>query len=259
MTNQIDPILNGKLKTFITPSCLSFTIREQNGEDDDILSNEQDAQNSLNISKFIAAIVVKTDATDSGKLTWEQAHKLKALDRYAILINSRIHSLGNTLEFTYDWEDGKGPISYEQELSEYLFDDYNAIPSEEEVKLKPNAIPYYSSNQDPVTIELTSGKTVRFNLLTGEAEANYLAIPANERTKNKLLTIRRLELKINDAWNKVESFKMFSAQDMFEIRKEVLERDPSFSGKCEIEHPSTGNVGYVSIVALPSFFYLGGM
>lgn len=254
-----ETILNGKLKTFIVPSGKSFTIREQNGEDDDILSNEEDARNSLNISKFISAIVVKTDATATGKLTWEQAHNLPSNDRYAILINSRIHSLGENMEFTYDWQDGKGPLSYEQNLSDYLFEDYSLLPTEEEVAMKPDAIPYYPITDPQIELALSSGKLVRYKLLTGAAEAKYLEIPESQRSKNKLLTVRSLELKVDDSWVKVESFQVFSPIDMYEMRKSVIDNDPTFTGRCEIEHPTTHEKGYISIIAMPSFFYLGGM
>ena len=53
---------------FIAPSGFSYTIREQNGEDEEILSNRADARNLMNITKFIASIVVSTDFTTSGHL-----------------------------------------------------------------------------------------------------------------------------------------------------------------------------------------------
>ena len=55
--------------TFVAPSLNEYTIREQNGADEDILTNPVDIANLMNLSKFIAAIVVKTTATPSGKLT----------------------------------------------------------------------------------------------------------------------------------------------------------------------------------------------
>ena len=58
-----------RTKTFVAPSGKYCTIREQNGEDEEILSNEADAKNLMNITKFIAGIVTETDFTESGKLT----------------------------------------------------------------------------------------------------------------------------------------------------------------------------------------------
>ena len=79
---------------FTTPSGHVVTIREQNGADDDILSNPADAATLMNLSKFVASIVVKSDYTQSGRLTVDQVQNMPTLDRYCILINSRIFSLG---------------------------------------------------------------------------------------------------------------------------------------------------------------------
>ena len=101
---------------FVTPSGHLVSIREQNGADDDILSNPVEASNLMNLSRFISAIVVEADYYENGKLTVEQAHNLPVLDRYAILFNSRIFSLGEILDFDYDWKENGGKASYEQDL-----------------------------------------------------------------------------------------------------------------------------------------------
>ena len=45
---------------FIGPSGYKYQIREQNGADEDILSNLSDMKTLMNLTKFIAAIVVTT-------------------------------------------------------------------------------------------------------------------------------------------------------------------------------------------------------
>ena len=77
-----------------SPVVNEVTIREQNGEDDDILSNPVDAKTFMNISKFIAGIVTDTDITATRLLTPEDVQKMPSLDRYAIMVNSRVFSLG---------------------------------------------------------------------------------------------------------------------------------------------------------------------
>ena len=88
-------------KTFTVPSGHSYTIREQNGGDDDILSSKVWLEKLMNITNFISAIVVSTDYTQSGKLTPEEAFTLPVLDRDVILIQSRIHSLGKDVDFEF--------------------------------------------------------------------------------------------------------------------------------------------------------------
>ena len=51
----------------------------------------------MNISKFIAGIVTDTDITATRLLTADDVQKMPSLDRYTIMINSRIFSLGKTL------------------------------------------------------------------------------------------------------------------------------------------------------------------
>lgn len=59
----MDNFLEGRKLEFTVPSGYKYTIREQNGADDDILSNPVEAATLKNISRFIAAIVINTDYT----------------------------------------------------------------------------------------------------------------------------------------------------------------------------------------------------
>lgn len=88
--------LTGYNVTFTAPSGYEYTIREQNGADDDILSNPSEASTLINISRFIAGIVIDTNSTANRKLTVEQAHMMPSLDRYAILINPGFYLMGKT-------------------------------------------------------------------------------------------------------------------------------------------------------------------
>jgi len=136
---------------FTGPSGFEYEIREQNGADEDILSNLSDMKTLMNLTKFIAAIVIRTNATPNGKLTVDDALNLPVNDRYAIIFNSRIFSLGEEVEFEYDWgKENGGKVTYGQDLHEFLFD-YSEVPTDNRVfDEKPDAIPYY-----PKGIQLT--------------------------------------------------------------------------------------------------------
>lgn len=254
----MDNIFQTRIKEFTTPSGHVVTIREQNGADDDILSNTVEAATLMNLSRFIAGIVVKADYYENGKLNAEQAHKLPALDRYAILFQSRIFSLGDTIDFTFDWRDRGGQVQYEQDLNEFLYD-YSKEPTEEELEEKPNAIPFYPGGKKFKDFELTtsSGKLVRFDLLTASGEAWAANLPAEKQTRNAGLLARKLRLLVNDKWETVSNFSMFSVKDMIEIRREVLTWDPVFTGNTTIENPSTHDTAEVNVVSMKDFFYLG--
>ena len=256
---------------FTLPSGYSCEIREQNGEDEEVLSNPANIKNFMNINEFIAGIVIHTDFTASGKLLVQDVMKLPLLDRAVILINSRIFSLGEELEFNYKWprpENSKeqAEFTYTQNLKDYIFEDYGVKPDEEELKAKPDAVPYYlleedKDNQGKVKLTdhkftLSSGKEIMWDVATVESEQYLMKLGLDNISRNKDLIARNLRLNVDGNWEKVQNFKLFSVRDMAEMRREILASDPSFTGNTEIEDPITHEKVQVSVLAVPTFFYL---
>lgn len=241
---------------FIAPSGAKYVIREQNGNDDDILSNPSTSRNLMNLSHFISAIVVDQDFyPHSGTISVEEALDLPSNDRYAILINSRIHSIGNILEFTHDWGGTLGKVEYEQDLNEFIFNKPLEEITEEDLNSKPDAIPLYPMGTK--TFEGNCGdKNFTFDVLTGRGEQYIIELPLDKRTKNQSLIARNLKLKVNSQYEKVTNFRMFSVKDLQNIRKQIAAVDPEFSGNIKIHHPSNPEItDYVNILALPGFFW----
>lgn len=252
--------LYGNTLTFKLPSGYEVTIREQNGEDDDILSNPVEAKSLMNISRFLSGIIVDTDYNDRHRLTPEEVQDMPSLDRYAIMMNSRIFSIGKELDFDYDWSMSEGKPdkkSYVVDLSKEFLFDYSKVPSEEEMDEKPNAIPFYPSGKQQKDIHLvtSSGKELTFDLLNANGEAYVLNLPEAERTKNQELIARNLKLKVGDNYELVKNFKMFSVKDMMEIRKTVKDYDPIFAGVTEITNPDTGKSILIPVMSVDNFFY----
>lgn len=245
-------------RTFTAPSGKEYTIRQQNGNDDDILSNSVDAQQLKNLSNFIAAIVINTNATENGRLTQDQAHKLPALDRYCILFHSRIFSLGETLEFTQTWSKDV-TRTYEQDLNEFLFDYSKPFEEQADLDSKPNAIPYYPLGDKLVDIEIktSSGLQLTFDVMTGAGEAYFLNLPKPEQTRNAGLRARNLKLLVKDKYELVTNFSKFTVHDMREIRRSINTYDPVFQGLTDIENPMDGSIVKFPILELNNFFYLG--
>ena len=243
---------------FTGPSGYLYEIREQNGADEDILSNMSDMKTLMDLTKFIAAIVIRTNATLTGRLTVEDALNLPVNDRYAIIFNSRIFSLGDEVEFEYDWgNENGGKVTYGQDLHEFLFD-YGTVPTEEELSEKPDAIPFYPEGVKLIDHEytLTSGKHIKFDCMTGKGEQSFMKLPMEKQTKNAPLLCRNLHLEVDGKWEKVESFMPFSAKDMAEMRKYILSIDPVFKGDSHITNPVTGEERTYPVVWAPNFFYL---
>lgn len=243
---------------FTGPSGYEYEIREQNGADEDILSNLSDMKTLMNLTKFIAAIVIRTTATPNGKLTIDDALNLPVNDRYAIIFNSRIFSLGDEVEFEYDWgKENGGKVTYGQDLHEFLFD-YGTAPTEDDLNQKPDAIPYYPEGVRLVDHEytLSSGKKIKFDCMTGKGEHDFMKLPLDKQTKNAPLLCRNLYLEVDGSWEKVENFTPFTAKDMAEMRKYILSMDPIFKGESHITNPTTGEERTYPIVWAPNFFYL---
>lgn len=247
----------GNTLTFIAPSGYSYTIREQNGNDDDILSNPAEAESLMNLIKFVMAIVVNTDYTPNGKLTLDQALDMPSLDRYCIILKSRIFSIGRELEFSHNWGEKLGTVNYSQDLEEFVFD-YSKEPTPEILAAKKEAIPYYPMGKVTKDIEVItpSNKRVKFDVLTPRGESYIMELPLDRRTKNAELIARNLRLEVNGKMEKVTNFSIFSVADMRAIRKEVNMVDPIFMGNTEITHPSNPDlIRTISIMGIPDFFF----
>lgn len=248
--------------SFVAPSGFTYEIREQNGADEDILSNLSDMKTLMNLTKFIASIVVRTNATPHGRLTVDDALDLPVNDRYCIIFNSRIFSLGEEVEFEYDWgKDKGGKVNYGQDLHEYLFDDYGTQPDEDTLNSKPDAIPYYPLVKGGLKLKgyqftLASGKEIQFDCMDGRGEQMLATMPIEKQTRNTPLLCRNLRLEVDGKWEKVENFQVFSAKDMAEIRRLVASIDPLFKGESHITNPITGEETSYPIMFAPSFFYL---
>lgn len=243
----------GHKKTVYLPSGNWVTIREQNGADDDVLSNPTKLIYAF--SEFISGIVLDS-SFPSKILTEEQVNLLPTNDKYAILYHSRIHSLGNMVYFDYDWGNQGGKIEYSQDLNEYLLD-YKNPPVEEEIKAKPNAIPYIP-NEIELEFTTTYGKKLKFNRLNTHGENYIMTLGKEKLTKNVDLFARNMEMEVDGRWVKIENFKLFPAKEMIEIRNYVTIADPLFQGMCEIQNYA-GEKQEIHLMATQDFFYPAGI
>lgn len=239
---------------FTAPSRNIYEIREQNGEDEDILSNPLEMRTLMHLSRYISAIVVKTTFTKSGKLTVDDALNLPLLDRYCILIKARIFSIGPELNFDYSW--GKSVIQYEEDLNKYVFEDYSKV-GDDEISNKPDAVPFYIDTDilEGKHFKLKSGKVISFKAATGKTEQRILSLPEDKRTRNAELIARDLSLEVDGKFEIVQNFSRFGVRDMAEIRHIVNIYDPTFTGVTDVTNPSTGETVQFPILAAPSFFF----
>jgi len=257
--------VHGDVLSLITPSGYQVTIRQQTGEDDDILSSAEGVMDGTSSNKFIQGIVVHTDITENGKFNLDTARNIKLCDKYFIMVASRIFSIGQTLKFTYEWlEKKKGvssklPVEYEEDLGLYIWDygdenkPFPKLGDEDyfQHRIKPHKFGKDTSRE----FKLGSGKALKYSFMNGHGERWLMDLPEERQSVNAELLARNLELKIKDEWVKVQNFKSFTPIDMREIRNEIIENDTIVSLITELQHPETKEIFEFPIVGSADFFY----
>ena len=255
-------------------------IREQNGDDDGIISNVHLQKDASSINLFVAAVVAYSPAAadKNGILTLEEVLVMPIRDKYVIMIKSRIFSMGNMLQFSYTWDDSEGvPDYYEEDLTKFVWDYSTPFPFEPKAKgydpervaaykVKPSKDGWiYADTKGKVTLlfsQLSTDpgvKRLRFKLLDGIAERKLLALGEAGMNINTKLLMRELEQFLQDSWHKVESFKAFKSHEMASLRKIVSDYDQEFDGNTEVTNPRTNNTSIIPLMQIPTFFFPQGI
>ena len=245
---------------FITPSGFSVIIREQNGEDDSILSNVALAKDSNSINSFIQSIIVWSSIGQGPleTMTMAQIMDMRLRDKYFILMFSRIFSIGPILKFPYQWGEELAPVEYEEDLVPYIWDFSKPFPKPGEPDYFVDRIkPYPVGVDQPLcSLELASGKKIQYKFMDGHSERYLLKLPEFQSNINSRIVARNLELWVDSKWVKVENFKMFSPADMRELRNSLEEVDEQYDGIIEIKNPyNDGEKVNLNLLAIHDFFY----
>lgn len=257
---DLDAFRMGPKEDIILPSGMPVTIRERNGDDEDILSKLRDNKSSAAMHKFLAAIIVNP------VLTFEDIAKMRIKDKYYLMFKSRIQSLGDEITFNHTFTDGEDKsklITLDENLSKYdwdfsrTFEEYPFKPDHPEY-FKHRCTPYPKGKMDEDTFEfeLLSKKKCRMEYLNGLGEAKSLKKDTGDLTINERLIIRNFEVQLdNGNWQKVERFSMFTAREMQQIRTELDRMDQSFDLVVEHVNPLTGQVELISLFLKEDFFF----
>ena len=246
----------GEVLELLTPSGNIVRLRQQTGEDDDILSNAADSVDGSSFANFVSTIVVDSDITELGTLNVEDVLNLKLGDKYFILISSRIFSIGQIVKFEYTWEGDKHPIPYEEDLGLYIWDYKKKFPEVGDEDYHLFRIPPYDKGKEKLRkITLSTGRKIRYKHNDGHSEKYLISLPLQEQTKNQELIARDIELEINKKWVKVESFKNFTPLEMMEIRNDVEKNDPVMDIFSELIHPTKKTKTLYAIIGSSDFFF----
>lgn len=263
----------GNTLKIMLPSQFSVTIREQNGEDDDILSKVSDCEDTTALHNFISGIIIKNDQLSSDKYTTSNdIKKWRLKDKYYLALKSRIFSLGPELHFEHACErDGCGKTTpYDEDLSKYDWDLTKPLPKEgseeydkfmESHDLKYMITPYPRDTETHRILTLSSGKIIRYKYLDGIGEKSTLEVDKSSISKNLELTARSIELKLDGEakvegkWQKLTNFKLFTAREMRQIRIDVKKHDSQFDIRSEVKCSKCGNIVILPLISFTNFFF----
>lgn len=244
----------GKVFSSTLPSGDVVVIREQNGEDDDVLSNLASVKKLESANNFLAGVMVYHSRY--GKVITPEMVKIMPLrDKYICLLLTRIFSFGDTLSFKWHWEDLPVPTEYVEDLNIYIWDYSKPMPKLGDEDYNESRVGGYETDaHNFIELATKSGKNIRLKYLTGESELYLLNLNENDRSRNKEFKARGMEMLVEDKWQLVSNFKPFSPRDMIEIRK-ALTVDTPFALTTWVEHPTTGFKREIDITSLEDFFF----
>lgn len=244
------------------PSGNVATIRETNGEDEDIITNVQKAQDLSSINDFLSRIIVSHDfdhlPNKQGVSSQEVEGMLNA-NRHYLLLKSRILSLGSDLYFNWQCKNKKCMYKpdglVKEDISEFDQDLSQPIPEKGHPDYNPAKIQKYPQGK-ATFIEYTtsSGKRVAWDLLTGSGEKKILTL-RDKASINSALLVRNFRWYINEQWTIVTSFRDFTSRELTEIRNELTKNDYEFAPIIIIECPKCHTVEEIPLLAIQDFFF----
>lgn len=269
------------MKSINLPSGMSVIIREQNGEDDAVISNLAMQADASAINSFIQGLIVwYPNASGKNNLpTVEDILLMPLRDKYALMVKSRIFSIGNILEFDYTWDASIGLKGfYDQNLNDFVWDYGKEFPEDatHEDYNKERIPPYKLSPLDDGYIyfdttghiftdktQVTApdkGKALRFKLLDGYGEKFLLGLGEMRTNVNSKYIARNLSLLKNGVWYPVENFREFNPKDMQILRRMVMDSDVEYDGLTQVDHPTKSDIiTNIPLLTIPNFFFPVGI
>lgn len=250
---EILPIFNGKQTKICLPSGRSVTIRESNGDDDELLSSVVASEDGSNTYNFLAAIIEKDYTTDNRVSPGEIAN-WPVNDKYGLLFKQRLFVHGDTLAFRATCSEEKclHEAIYEQDLG--YWDGELSLPDYAPKNLSALS-KYPNGNKLEIEFVISSGKKLKYSILTGVLEKAALELKDN--TRNSPLIIRDLAIENKGIFIPVKHFAGFSAKEMLEIRSHIKKNDkqfdPQVSWRCE--NPLCKKEYTVGLFSIGAFFY----
>lgn len=240
----------GTKETITLPDSRVIEIRENNGDDESILSRFKDAMEGTSINNYLSSIITRGVEPAMDKFTPKDILYWKINCKSLTLVKARILSLGDIFKFNFTCGNPKCNHTqiFEEDLNPYVKD----YSEDNKSGIKP--YPLGAETTHEFTIK-SSGRKVKFDILDGVAEKASLDTPRDNLNKNHGLLIRNLHILHENNWERVFQFAMFSSKELVQLRAEVSRVDPEYDPTSIITCPKCNQTSIVSILGEPSFFY----
>lgn len=260
--NENQLIFAGSPIDFVTPSGFSVTIRETNGDDEDVVSNVGYHQEGTAMHRLIAGVVLNTtapNALEGGKVTHREVANWRSRDIYYVLMKIRKHSQGNMVTFEHTFEGRTTPEGFTEDLNLFDFDfsTGNKPAKKGEKDFNPKLPQAYFSDSAYVAGITSSGKKYRFRYVTGEIEKLALLNKGKANPSiNDQLRQREFEIELsNGQFQKVDNFAPFSSREMKELRAVLEREDPGYDLITELVSSDRRAREFVSLFMVADFFF----
>lgn len=247
--------------TFTLPSGNTCTIRETNGEDEAIMSRVKGGNDQTSFAEFLTNIITSYNGGPKPRLF--DVMNWKVNDFWYAILKSRIHSLGNEVNFKIkcNGPDCKRqePISFDEDLNNYDWDLSKPAPLPGELDYSKVRIFPYNTKEKYHTFTLSSGIECRFKYKTFDIENKGLAVPQSKLDVNSGIVIREFEVrneKAEGGWMRTTNFRHISSRDMAIIRNEVA-KDAEWVASIDAKCPDCGYKHSAIIFTLTDFFFPG--
>lgn len=257
MTTDLNKLkeAHGDVIELTVPSGYKVIIRQQTGEDDDVISNPDGAFLGQTLNKFVQGIIIKSEFSDNKSPSYQDIENMKLCDKYFVIIASRIFSLGSVVKFEYAWDDGT-VAEYEEDLNNYIWDYEQPFPKRGDLDYSEFRIPPHSQGtKRDMEFKISTGKTFKFDFMNGVGEKYLMTLPTSQLTKNAELRARNLQQKMGDKWVVISNFKPYTAREMVEIRKVIFDNDPIVQIITEIPHPKTKDTIQYNLLGSVDFLF----
>ena len=250
--NQFENLVfQGEEKEVELLSSQTVIIREPNFADQGILSRRGDAMDGSNILNYLSNLIVKDWA--GKKVTTETIMDWKVSDIYYLLFKQRTLFDGSDLEFEFACSNPKcGLRDKPQKMTQDLKD------FEMGAGFIYSAIPYPKKNEPQVTLQLRSGKKIRYSILTFRNYKKSLERNSSEEDNIAIITDRDAEWESPRGWEKIVNAAMFSAKEGSQMLASINKNDPFFDPFVKTECSACGQVSAQRVFSIPDFYYPEG-